>query len=60
MSDKCEEMRDRLAELLDELGVTVDVPDEVDEDGCGTYTIEGGKYVADYLIANGLFEKLGK
>ena len=45
-------MRDRLIELLDELGVIVDLPDKVDEDGCGTYTIEGGEYVADYLIKN--------
>ena len=47
-------MRDRLIELLDELGVIVNVPDKVDEDGCGTYTIEGGEYVADYLLANGV------
>lgn len=60
MSNECVEMRDRLIELLEELGVTVDVPDKVDEDGCGTYTIEGAEYIADYLIANGLFEKLGK
>lgn len=47
-------MRDRLIELLDELGVIVNVPDKVDEDGCGTYTIEGGEYVADYLLAKGV------
>lgn len=47
-------MRDRLIKLLDELGVIVDVPDKVDEDGCGTYTIEGGEYIADYLLANGV------
>ena len=47
-------MRDRLIELLDELGVIVNVPDKVDEDGCGTYTIEGGKYVAEYLLAKGV------
>jgi hypothetical protein len=48
------EMRDRLIELLDNLGVIVNVPENVDEDGCGTYTVEGGEYVADYLLANGV------
>lgn len=47
-------MRDRLIELLDELGVIVNVPVKVDEDGCGTYTIEGEEYVADYLLENGV------
>ena len=45
-------MRDRLIKLLDDLGVTVDVPINVDEDGCGTYEIEGSEYIADYLIEN--------
>lgn len=45
--------RDRLIELLDDLGVIVNVPDNVDY-GCGTYTVEGGEYVADYLLANGV------
>ncbi len=46
--------RDRFIELLDDLGVIVNVPDNVDDDGCGTYTVEGGEYVADYLLANGV------
>lgn len=46
--------KDRLTELLDDLGAIVNVPDNVDDDGCGTYTIEGGDYIADYLIANGV------
>lgn len=44
----------KLIELLDELGVIVNVPIEVDEDGCGTYEIEGSEYVADHLLANGV------
>ena len=46
-------MRDRLIELLDDLGVTAEIPINVDSDGCGTYEIEGSEYIADHLIANG-------
>lgn len=47
--------RDRLIELLDDLGVIVNVPDNVDDDGCGTYTVEGGEYIADHLLSKGVF-----
>lgn len=47
-------VKKKLTELLDDIGATCDVPVKVDTDGCGTYRIEGGDYIADRLIANGV------
>ena len=46
--------REKLIELLEDLGAIVNVPIKVDEDGCGDYLVEGGEYIADYLLANGV------
>lgn len=46
--------REKLVEILKDIGVVCNVPCEVDEDGCGTYEIMGEEYVADYLISNGV------
>lgn len=52
-------MREKLIEILEDIGVMVDVPYKVDEDGCGIWDILGADYVADHLIANGVTIKGG-
>lgn len=46
--------REKLTKLLDDMRATCDVPEDIDEDGCGTWNIEGGEYIADHLIASGV------
>ena len=46
--------REKLIELLENLGAIVNVPIKVDEDGCGDYSVEGADYIADYLLENGV------
>ena len=45
--------REKLVELLEDMRATCDVPENIDEDGCGTWSIEGGDYIADHLLAQG-------
>ena len=47
-------MKEKLIDLLEDMGVICDVPCEADEDGCGTYETMGADYIADQLIANGV------
>lgn len=46
--------REKLVKLLDDIRVSCDVPENVDEDGCGTWSIEGADYIADHLLAHGV------
>jgi hypothetical protein len=46
--------REKLIELLEDIGASCDVPIKVDADGCGIWDIMGADYIADCLIANGV------
>lgn len=48
------DVREKLVELLDNIGAICNVPISVDQDGCGTYTVEGADYIADFLVSNGV------
>jgi hypothetical protein len=48
------DVREKLVELLNNIGAICIVHISVDQDGCGTNTVEGADYIADFLITNGV------
>ena len=48
------DVREKLVELLNKIGAICNVPKSVDQDGCGTYEVEGADYIANFLVSNGV------